>query len=197
MIAGLQVVSPEELAVGPNPRQRVCPFCVQAEERRARIERRKPRYELGTRTLSEDWICAGCQRKVVVHHQEEPCSKCGRNCWVWYYGNRRKQACNCGLSQEERDALAQSEVEYQRQQAIANRKAAEAELARMREQKELELRQRKADRCWEDKGRKCSVKAKKPTHSFCGECVHLKPRDYSPPPSPFEEQMTLTPEEAP
>lgn len=184
----MQFVSPEDVSHGPIPRERVCPYCIQTEERRARMEGRAVRYQAGIRALSDDWICSGCDRKVVIHRQQEPCRKCGRICWVAYFGNRRKPSCDCGLSQADRDAIALAEVEYHRKQAIANRKAAEAELARMREQKELEARQRKADRCWEDKGRKCSVKAKKPTHSFCGDCIHLSTRDHRPPPSPFDKE---------
>lgn len=194
----LQFVTAEELTVGPEPKKRVCPFCIEPETKIAQMERRPIKYERGMRTLSDGWICSGCDRKVVVHRQPETCEKCGRSAWAVYFGNRRKLSCDCGLSQEERDAIALAEVEFYRQEAINQRKAAEAALVQMRERKELELRQRKADRCWEDKGRKCSVKAKKPTHSFCGDCVHLSPRDYSPPPSPFEEQMKFTqPEEAP
>ena len=171
------VVTPEELLLAPSPRRRLCPYCFERDKRDAWHD------------LDDSWCCTKCGKKVVVHSQLEPCSDCGRPVRVRYFANRKMAGCTCDLSPEEQEAIALAEVEQERQRAIAQQRAIEDELAAVRRQREREGLQRKADRCWEGKGRKCSVKATAPRHPFCVECLHLKPRASPPPPSHLEDSQ--------
>lgn len=182
----MQVVCSQELAIAPNPRRRVCPFCIEDEGKLARLEGRRMRYQDFTFDLDDDWCCTGCGRKVVVHTQPEPCRSCGRESMVTYFANRRKAYCDCDLSREEQESLEQRRRELEEADRLRQQREVEAQLRQQRIDKEREVQQRKADRCWEGRGRTCSVKAKAPLHSFCRECVHLKPRDHKPPPSHLE-----------
>lgn len=185
----MMVVSPQELTVAPSPRSRVCPFCIEGEAALARLEGRRIRYQLATFDLTDDWCCTGCGRKVVVHHQNEPCESCGKIAPTRYYANRRKQFCDCHLSREEQEAQEKARQEFEEAEQRRQQRAVEAELERQRREREQEAKQRKADRCWEDKGRHCSVKAKAQPFSFCAECVRFKPRDHRPPPSHLEPEF--------
>lgn len=168
------VVSPQELTVAPDPRVRVCPFCYETEEKAA-LEARRVFLRANTRfALTDGWKCTGCDRKVVIHHQTEPCEKCAMPAPTRYYANRRQSFCPCRFTAEEQEAISIREVEQERAKAVAQRKAAEAELDRIRDQRQAEADRTRAAACWKGRNHDCKI-PKANLLPFCGQCARFSP----------------------